>query len=290
MGTGRRLDERVAPAMATSTGAPVAASERWDEIVVQWPQGRSPEWRRQSDAVNRQLIERWLPGRFASLLKTDLFDEFAGEGLYRCLAGRAHRVTGIDVSPELVARVQARHPDLEAVTADVRQLPFPDVSFDAVLSNSTLDHFSGPDQAARAFAELARVLRPGGRLLVTLDNPVNPLIAVRNLLPRRLARRVRQVPFEAGWTCGPRRLRRLLDAAGFEVTATTAVLHAPRAVLALLDLRGVRGDAVLKRALSMERLERWPTRYLTGHYVAAAATRRHPSGSSYAAGGVTTST
>jgi SAM-dependent methyltransferase len=259
--------------MATTTGSPVAASERWDEIVVKWPGDSPQQWRRQSDAVNRQLIERWLPGRFANLLKTDLFDEFAGEGLYRCLAGRAHRVTGIDVSPELVARVQARHPDLKAVTADVRQLPFPDASFEAVLSNSTLDHFSDAEQVTRAFAELARVLRPGGRLLVTLDNPVNPLIAVRNLLPRRLARRVRQVPFEAGWTCGPRRLRRLLDATGFEVTATTAVLHAPRALLALLDRPGINGRTLVTGALAMERLERWPTRYLTGHYVAAVATR-----------------
>ena len=259
---------------AIQTAAEVRPEEYWDEAASQWPQRESALWRRHSDAVNRMMLRRWLAAPTEAVLKTDLFDEMAGEGLYPDLAARAERVVGVDLAEVVVERARSRYPRLEATVADVRNLPFADGAFSAVLSNSTLDHFTGPSEVVAALVELRRVLRPGGRLLVTLDNPLCPAVAVRNRLPAGLARRLRDVPFDSGWTCGPRRLRRLLVVAGYEVRETTAILHAPRAAVAWLD--GVHGtrDARLWRAiLACERLERWPTRYMTGHFVAALAVR-----------------
>ncbi len=241
----------------------------WDEAAAAWPGGPPPLWRLQSDAVNRRLVQRWLPAKLGSVLKTDLFDEFAAAGVYPELAPRSRRVVGIDVSEAVAAAAAQRHPSLEAAVADVRALPFGDGEFDAAVSISTLDHFEGPDDVAAALRELCRVLRPGGPLLITMDNPLNPAVAARNRLPARASRRLRGVPWGAGWTCGPGRLRAMLSQAGFTVRAESAVLHAPRALVAAAGRR----PAALRAAMLAEALERLPTRYLTGHFVAALGVR-----------------
>ena len=82
---------------------------------------------------------------------------------------------------------------------------------------STLDHFRSHSEIVTSLRELLRVLRPGGQLLLTLDNPANPLVGLRNALPFGLLHRLRIVPYYVGATCGPRGLRRLLPQVGFEV-------------------------------------------------------------------------
>lgn len=245
----------------------------WNEVAANTSSSQPGLWRVQSDVVNTMLIERWLPATgLGRVLKSDLFDEFAGTGLHPWLRRRASQVVGVDVSPAIVWSVGSRYKDLEAVVADVRALPFHDGSFDAVVSNSTLDHLSGPDDVATAIGELRRVLRPGGSLVLTLDNPVNPLVAVRNVLPAGVARELRGVSYEVGWTCGPRRLRRLVCGGGFSVRDCTAILHLPR--VAVAGLGGIREDRVGSLASlfrAAERLERLPTRYITGHFVAVLA-------------------
>lgn len=220
-----------------------------------------------------------MPGPLNSVLKTDLFDELASDGLYPVLRLRAAEVVGIDISPSTCRAAAGRHPQLRAEVASVTDLPFDDASFDAALSNSTLDHLRTREEAAAALAELARVISPGGRLLITLDNPLNPLVAARNAMPGGAARRLRGVPYGAGWTCGPRALRELLRQSGFEVAQQTAVMHAPRVLVAQLDRRRPwRRDPgrLIARLLGVERLERLPTRYLTGHFVAALGIRSNP--------------
>jgi ubiquinone/menaquinone biosynthesis C-methylase UbiE len=80
-------------------------------------------------------------------------------------ANRSHRhldVTGLDVSPQIleVAReVVGRHP-VTLVPGDARALPFPDTSFDVVISLGVLHHFDGAD-ACRVLREMWRVARIG---------------------------------------------------------------------------------------------------------------------------------
>ena len=131
---------------ATAEPAPALSgrAEYWDEVAEDWDRrGYLGAWRMVSDAVNRDLIERWLPpapdGR---VLKTDLFDELVGRGLVETLSGSFAEVSGIDVSATLVDVVSKRHPELDARVADIRELPFEGSTFDAVVSNSTLDFFS----------------------------------------------------------------------------------------------------------------------------------------------------
>jgi MPBQ/MSBQ methyltransferase len=75
---------------------------------------------------------------------------------------------GIDVSAGLLAVARRRLPGAALALASVETLPYPDASFDAIVCcGSTL---SFVDEPARALAELGRVLRPGGRLLLDCEH------------------------------------------------------------------------------------------------------------------------
>ena len=152
-----------------------------------------------SDEVNRQLFSNWLPETSVGhILKTDLFDEAFGEGLYPLLNSRAEVITGLDLAFSISDASRYRYPDLRAVNADVRQLPFTGDSFDVIVSNSTLDHFTCRDEILVSLRELYRVLKPNGHMLITLDNPTNPAVRLRNSLPFGLLSRVRVVPYFVG--------------------------------------------------------------------------------------------
>jgi len=80
---------------------------------------------------------------------------------------RGAHVTGTDLSILAVERARAKGIEAQQVDVDAEPLPFPDSSFDAVLSNSMIEHRFFPE---RSFDECVRVLRPGGKFIVCLPN------------------------------------------------------------------------------------------------------------------------
>jgi SAM-dependent methyltransferase len=260
-----------------------AAGERgyWSHVGERWKAGRPDRvWRAHSDAVNARLLRRWLPREEGGrALKTDLFDEAFGEGLVEPLAERYSTLVGIDLSQIVVEEGIRDSSRITGVRCDVRALPFADGAFAAVASISSLDHFQTEEGVVAALAELRRVLVPGGRLILTLDNPANPIVGLRNRLPFRLVHAFGLVPYYVGVTAGRGRARALLESAGFETLEVTALMHCPR-VLAVPVCRLVArlGDGARARLLgflaAFERLEGWPTRFRTGHFVALRVVRR----------------
>ena len=121
-------------------------------------------------------------------------------------AERGADVTASDLTPELLEAGRARVADnalmIDWVEADAEKLPFEDESFDVVLGHAVLHHI--PD-LPRAFAEMRRVLRPGGRVLFAGE-------------PSERGDRLASIPKRAGLRAAPvwRRLVRARAAAPHE--------------------------------------------------------------------------
>jgi ubiquinone/menaquinone biosynthesis C-methylase UbiE len=83
--------------------------------------------------------------------------------------GRAGRVAGVDPGIEQIARARAkaarRHVPIEFQVGVIEQLPFPDQTFDVVFSTLMMHHLPASLQR-QGLAEIARVLKPGGRLVI----------------------------------------------------------------------------------------------------------------------------
>jgi ubiquinone/menaquinone biosynthesis C-methylase UbiE len=81
----------------------------------------------------------------------------------RVLAERLAGLSVLELDPDYVRRLRAQFGDAVTVTeGDATQLPYPDGRFSAVLCFTMLHHIPTVDQQDQAFAEIARVLRPGG--------------------------------------------------------------------------------------------------------------------------------
>jgi SAM-dependent methyltransferase len=212
-------------------------------------------------------------------LKTDLFEEAYGDdALLPMVAEQARLRLGVDISTPTVQAAAAKHAHLAAglVAADVRCLPFRSGSVDLILSNSTLDHFQTVVQFHQALAELTRVLQPGGRLVVTLDNPWNPMY-----WPLRAMSHLHAIPFSLGRTFSAPKLVQALKTHGLQIERTGTLLHNPRILSTILFLAlrrwlGDRADTPVRGLLRFFALaELLPTRWITACFVSVCA--RKPS-------------
>jgi SAM-dependent methyltransferase len=90
-----------------------------------------------------------------------VLDIATGPGVLASRAARrgASQVVGVDISPRMIAIATAQYPGIEFLQGDAENLPFPDQSFNAVLSNFGIGHFPRPESAVREFV---RLLAPGG--------------------------------------------------------------------------------------------------------------------------------
>jgi SAM-dependent methyltransferase len=129
-------------------------------------------------------LDRWLHRKnvriwelLVARLPCEAFlDAGCGDGAYLRLVARSGRipgrVVGVDISERILetARRAAEPIEVELVRANIEALPFPDASFDLVLCSQAIEHLLDPALGAR---ELARVLTPGGTLILTTDNDRN---------------------------------------------------------------------------------------------------------------------
>jgi SAM-dependent methyltransferase len=139
----------------------VSLRERWIEQA-----GASAEWAKggHEDDVLLQFFDL-VPEADGKAL-----DVGCGEGrIARKLRKLGYNVTGIDVAPQLIERARQSDPDGEYDVAAAEDLPFADSSFSIVIAFNVLMNVDDPQEAVR---ESARVLRPGGRLCISLVHPL----------------------------------------------------------------------------------------------------------------------
>lgn len=122
-----------------------------------------------TDYLSREHVERY---RFAAEQLRGpplrVLDVASGTGYgAAALASRGHLVTGVDCEPASIEASTRRYGEPTFLTADGRDLPFPDGTFDAVVSFETVEHVTDGREFLR---ELARVLAPGGRLICSTPN------------------------------------------------------------------------------------------------------------------------
>jgi SAM-dependent methyltransferase len=107
----------------------------------------------------------FLTNRISEVVATDLY----GQGAFADHEAADTMLT----TPERHAPFEFRPERLTVMRMDGRALDFPDRSFDVVFSFSSIEHFGGHAGAARALVEMARVLRPGGALVITTELVLN---------------------------------------------------------------------------------------------------------------------
>ena len=143
---------------------PEAPAPEIDSLAKAYRRWRSSPLGRITDRLEQALLIE-LAGAASGKM---LLDVGCGDGaLAIAFAGRGALVTGIDADPEMLALARARSIEHSAPThlllGRVEQLPFADGQFDIVLASALLCLV--PDRR-RAVAEMVRVLKPGGRLVI----------------------------------------------------------------------------------------------------------------------------
>jgi len=180
----------------------------------------------------QRLIGEALPAlEGCTLLKTDLWDEAKNTRILQWAADRGARAFGIDLSEPIVrqARDAFGQRTLRPLVSDVRRLPFADASFDAIYSMGTIEHF---EETEASVTELARILKPGGRLILGVPNRHDPFL--RPLLVAVLGRLgLYAYGYEKSYS--RRALRRMIEGAGLDVRMESGILFIP-GWLRMLDL------------------------------------------------------
>jgi len=212
-------------------------------------------WYRNTRAVMADLLDPWL-GEHQTIL-----DAGCGPGGNGAWLARHGQVAALDLAPEGLRFVRDRRPELDPVRGSVTALPFPDRRFDLAVAVTVVYSVPRDDLAV---AELARVLRPGGALLL-----VEPAF--------RALRRAHDKTVASVHRYRRRDLAALAVAAGLTVQRATyaySFLTPPAAVLSLTDrLRprtvGTAGSDVDRRWLDpvFEPLARLERRRLRHHDV-----------------------
>ncbi|MFI7132010.1 class I SAM-dependent methyltransferase [Nonomuraea sp. NPDC050153] len=137
-------------------------------------------WSKTYDGPNTafDLDEPFIREIVDALPAGDALDAACGTGrLAACLAGRGHRVLGVDSSPDMLGRARERVPQGDFRLGDLDRLPLPDDAVDLVVCSLALTHVPVLDPV---LAEFARVLRPGGHVVVS---DIHPAGVARGVIP-----------------------------------------------------------------------------------------------------------
>jgi SAM-dependent methyltransferase len=265
------------------------------KAVGDYFEATSDYWERiydRPDRFYRQRHERVLQfiDKLGLAAESRLLEMGCGPGLTSvALASRGYLVHATDIAPTMIDRTLRRAAAaglgnrVWARQGDIQALAFPDRMFDLVLAVGVIPWVFSPQ---RALAEMFRVLRPGGFLIVTTDNlwalhhvldPVlNPLATPLKCMARRMAARFgyrRQVPLnrlDSNWE-----VDRWLRGAGFDKLDRSTLGFGPFSVFkcALLPRNiGIRLGRLLQHLADSGA----PILRSTGHVYIVLCQRRHP--------------
>lgn len=194
------------------------------------------KWRATPLGATTERIEREVVLELAGpLAGRRVLDVGCGDGTYAIAAAlRGADVTGVDARAEMLSAARRRATDSGATVrleqADASSLPYEDDSFDVVIAVTVLCFVADPSRAVR---EMARVLRPGGRLVLGELNRWSTWAAWR-----RLRGWLGSATWRAARSFDRRQLHRLVAAAGLRAErAAGAIYYPPLAAVAVAAAR-----------------------------------------------------
>ena len=195
-------------------------SEALAELPDAYRQWRSSRLGRITDALEERVILD-LAGSVKSLR---VLDVGCGDGmLLTALARKGALGTGVDASPTMLsagrARAKAASLDITFVEGDARALPFPDATFDLATAVTVLCFVPDAEHAVR---EIARVLRPGGRLVIGELGRYSLWAAKRRISGWLGSATWRKAIFRSAVE-----LRGIVEAAGLSVEAVRGAVYYP---------------------------------------------------------------
>ena len=155
---------------------------------------------------------------FGEATNRSLVDLGCGIGNYHdILRPELGALTGIDVSSKSIERARTDHPDVDYYSYDGGTLPFEEASFDVAFAICVVHHVPVP-QWPQFFAEMMRVLKPGGLGLIFEHNPSNPLTM----------RVVNRCPFDRDAVLlKPSKTLELMKGAGFSDMQNRSIINIP---------------------------------------------------------------
>jgi SAM-dependent methyltransferase len=159
-----------------------------------------------ADEANAKIFN-WLDGDYDRLLatcETDEVDRYvtkyfkrsaklleSGCGTSRWvkyLHDKGYDICGLELSEETVAQVKSRWPELAVRQGDCEKAPFPDGSFDGIISLGVVEHW--PEGPSKPLADMFRTLKVGGHAIIT----VPCLNSIRRMKSRLWLQEIRQAP------------------------------------------------------------------------------------------------
>lgn len=245
----------MANAPETGVDEPISAQQdfwnRWNGIFVQSQRG--PTSQRQSE-----IVLGWLQrlGR----RDLDILEVGCGTGWMCSRMSPFGRVTGTDLSNQVLEGSQRRWPDVKFVAGDFLSVDLGREAFDVIVTLEVLSHV--PDHAA-FLRRIAGLLRPGGHVMIATQN--------RFVLERWSEVAPRSYGQIRKWV-RPRELRRLLEV-DFEVEELfTVVPFAHGGILRIINSPKL--NSLAARLVSPDTLSRWKEKAGLGHTIMALARKR----------------
>ena len=187
------LDPAAVRARSRSLAEVAADESRWpgsfaaDERTVS--EGYA-EWAASYDVPENPMFvaeEPVVHGLLARYPAGEALDAACGTGRQTAhLASLGHRVIGVDATPEMLALARAKTPEARFEAGDLAALPLPDGSVDLAVCSLALTHCAdlGPP-----IGELARVVRPGGRVVISDVHPFMTMLGAHAAYRRSRAER-----------------------------------------------------------------------------------------------------
>jgi SAM-dependent methyltransferase len=178
----------------------------------------------------------------------------------RKFIGKVERLIGVEVVPFTdVPR------EIEQISSDLAELPLPDASVDLIMSRSVFEHLTEPE---RVYAEFARVLRPGGRVVFLTANMWDYGTLAARLVPNRFHAKVvkavegreEEDTFPTAYKTNTRRdVDRLSAAAGLRVESYEYLSQYPNYLMfnGVLFLIGTGFERLLSRFEALRFLRGW---------------------------------